>query len=67
MEYQAGDVIEFQMNLGQEPVGRGLVVDTIGANFRVLPQDRDQLWVIYPQEIIRKVGHVDLDTLKPSA
>jgi hypothetical protein len=58
--YQPGDVVEFQMNLGGEPIAKGVVVGTLANDYRVMPQGRDQVWVIHPEEIKRKIGHIEL-------
>ncbi len=61
--FEPGDVVEFQLNLGGEPVAKGLVVARLVNDYRVLPEGRDQLWVVHPNEILRKIGHTDLSTL----
>lgn len=60
--YKAGDVVEFQLNFGGEPIEKGVVVDTLGNDYRVMPHKVDALWVVHAEEIKRVIGHVDLES-----
>jgi hypothetical protein len=61
MKYVVGDVVEFRLDLGGEPLAKGIIVDTLVHDYRILPEGADQLWVVHPQEIKRKIGHADLE------
>ncbi len=60
MTYKPGDVVEFQLNFGGEPVAKGLIIEPLVNDYRVQPQGRDQVWVVHPEEIKRVIGHIDM-------
>jgi hypothetical protein len=56
--YQPGDVIVFDGGSGIKLIG--VVWESLGSDYRVLPDQVDRMWVIHPQEIQKKIGKVDL-------
>ncbi|MDE2105046.1 MAG: hypothetical protein KGL39_47850 [Patescibacteria group bacterium] len=60
--YQPGDVIVFNGGGGVRLIG--VVWESLGSDYRVLPDQVDRMWVIHPHEIEKKIGTVDLHAVE---